>query len=247
MAIIKQLDKRSGITYVYESTSYWDKEKQQPRAKRKLIGRLNPENGEIVPTDGRGKRRDQQNLDTPAKRGPAPVVHTERLFFGATYLFDQIGTKTGVLADLKTCFPATYKQILSIAYYLILEDRNPMFRFKKWSKLHRHPYGEDIPSQRSTEIFQSITEEEKMRFFRLQGKRRAEKEYWAYDSTSVSSYSETMNQVKYGKNKDGESLPQINLALLFGEESGVHRVVEESGAHFFRFGHGVIPRRCVRS
>ena len=30
MAIIKQLDKRSGITYVYESTSYWDKEKQQP-------------------------------------------------------------------------------------------------------------------------------------------------------------------------------------------------------------------------
>lgn len=221
MAIIKQLDKRSGITYVYESTSYWDKEKQQPRAKRKLIGRLNPENGEIVPTDGRGKRRDQQNLDTPAKRGPAPVVHTERLFFGATYLFDQIGAKTGVLADLKTCFPATYKQILSIAYYLILEDRNPMFRFKKWSKLHRHPYGEDIPSQRSTEIFQSITEEEKMRFFRLQGKRRAEKEYWAYDSTSVSSYSETMNQVKYGKNKDGESLPQINLALLFGEESGL--------------------------
>ncbi len=221
MAIIKQLDKRSGITYVYESTSYWDKEKQQPRAKRKLIGRLNPENGEIVPTDGRGKRRDQQNLDTPAKRGPAPVVHTERLFFGATYLFDQIGAKTGVLADLKTCFPATYKQILSIAYYLILEDQNPMFRFKKWSKLHRHPYGEDIPSQRSTEIFQSITEEEKMRFFRLQGKRRAEKEYWAYDSTSVSSYSETMNQVKYGKNKDGESLPQINLALLFGEESGL--------------------------
>ena len=182
---------------------------------------MNPENGEIVPTDGRGKRRDQQNLDTPAKRGPAPVVHTERLFFGATYLFDQIGAKTGVLADLKTCFPATYKQILSIAYYLILEDRNPMFRFKKWSKLHRHPYGEDIPSQRSTEIFQSITEEEKMRFFRLQGKRRAEKEYWAYDSTSVSSYSGTMNQVKYGKNKDGESLPQINLALLFGEESGL--------------------------
>ena len=30
MAIVKQLDKRSGITYVYESASYWDKEKQQP-------------------------------------------------------------------------------------------------------------------------------------------------------------------------------------------------------------------------
>ena len=65
MAIIKQLDKRSGITYVYESTSYWDREKQQPRSKRKLIGRLNPETGEVVPTDGRGKRRNRQSPDNP--------------------------------------------------------------------------------------------------------------------------------------------------------------------------------------
>ena len=60
-----------------------------------------------------------------------------------------------------------------------------------------------------------------MKFFRLQGRRRIEKEYWAYDSTSISSYSEELKQVKYGKNKDGDSLPQINLALLFGEKSGL--------------------------
>mgnify|MGYP003571366664 CR=1 FL=1 len=221
MAIVKQLDKRSGITYVYESTSYWDRDKQQPRSKRKLIGKLDPVTGEIVPTDGRGKHRSQAHPDNPARRGPVPVIHTERLFYGATYLFDQIGKVTGVTADLKACFPSTYKQILSIAYYLILEDQNPLFRFWKWAKLHRHPYGEDIPSQRSSELFQSITEEAKMNFFRLQGKRRVEKEYWSYDSTSISSYSETLKQVKYGKNKDGERLPQINLALLFGEESGL--------------------------
>ena len=221
MAIVKQYDKRSGNTYVYESTSYWDKEKKQPRSRRKLIGRLDPETGNVVPTDGRGKRRSQTHLDNPAKRGPVPVARTERLFFGATYLFDQIGAVTGVTADLKACFPHTYKQILSVAYYLILEDQNPLFRFKKWAALHRHPYGKDIPSQRSTELFQSITEEAKMQFFRLQGKRRAEKEYWAYDSTSISSYSDVLKQVRYGKNKDGEKLPQINLALIFGEESGL--------------------------
>jgi len=55
MSIINQLDKRSGITYVYESISYWDKEKQQPRAKRKLIGKRDPLSGEILSTDGRGK------------------------------------------------------------------------------------------------------------------------------------------------------------------------------------------------
>lgn len=56
MAIIKQYDKRSGITYAYESHSYWDPEKKMTRAKRKLIGRVDPKTGEIVPTDGRNKK-----------------------------------------------------------------------------------------------------------------------------------------------------------------------------------------------
>ncbi len=56
MAIIKQHDKRSGITYAYESHSYWDPEKKMTRAKRKLIGRVDPETGDIVPTDGRNRK-----------------------------------------------------------------------------------------------------------------------------------------------------------------------------------------------
>lgn len=56
MAIIKQYDKRSGITYAYESHSYWDPEKKMTRAKRKLIGRIDPETGDIVPTDGRNRK-----------------------------------------------------------------------------------------------------------------------------------------------------------------------------------------------
>ena len=57
MGIIKQHDKRSGITYVYESVATWDPVKKQSRAKRKLIGRLDPETGEIGPTDGRNRRK----------------------------------------------------------------------------------------------------------------------------------------------------------------------------------------------
>jgi len=56
MAIIYQHDKRTNNTYAYESHSYWDKEKKVTRAKRKLIGRVDPETGEIVPTDGRHKK-----------------------------------------------------------------------------------------------------------------------------------------------------------------------------------------------
>ena len=61
MAIIFQHDKRSNITYAYESQSYWDKEKKMSRAKRTLIGRVDPETGEIIPTDGRGRRNNAKD------------------------------------------------------------------------------------------------------------------------------------------------------------------------------------------
>jgi len=103
----------------------------------------------------------------------------------------------------------------------LTEDKNPLSRFPKWAATHRHPYGKSIPSQRSSELFASISEDARGRFFRLQGNRRIEKEYWAYDTTSISSYSRCLKQVRYGMNKDHEPFPQINLALLFGEESNL--------------------------
>ncbi len=215
MATVFQTDSRSGITYVYESVSRWDKEKKQSRSTRKLIGRVDVETGEIVPTDGRMKG--MRVPKTPVKsRKPTKYV---RLFYGATYLLDAIGNKLGLIEDLRQCFPDTYKEILSLAYYLILEDKNPLYRFEKWGQTHKHPCGEDIPSQRSSEIFSGINEDSTHRFFRLQGRRRAENEYWAYDITTISSYSECLRQIQYGHDKDGDGLPQLKLALVFGEKS----------------------------
>jgi len=219
VAIVYQTDKRSGITYAYQSISHWDKEKKQSRAKRTLIGRVDIKTGEIIPTDG----RNLQTLDekVPVNRGPKTAVLAHRSFYGATYLLDAIGEKVGVTHDLKQCFPNTYRQILSIVYFLILEDSTPLYRFEKWGTLHKHPYGKKITSQRSSELFASITEETKQKFFRLQGKRRCEQEFWAYDTTSLSSYSETLKQVQYGFNKENDRLPQLNVALVFGQESNL--------------------------
>lgn len=219
MAQVRQLDKRSGITYVYESKAYWDKEKRQSRAKRTLVGRLDPATGEVIPTDGRGRRRRDMFPEEAARHAAIPDI--KRRFAGATHLFDSICRTTGVADDLKACFPSDWRALLSIAYYLILEDSNPLSRFGRWSATHVHPFGADIPSQRSSELFASITEARRMEFFRLQAKRRAGDEYWAFDSTSISSYSELLEQVRWGKNKESDQLPQINLALLFGEKSNL--------------------------
>ena len=206
----------NGTEYVFDTDAKWNAEKKYGTHKRTYIGKMI--DGAFVPN----KRyllqcalEEAQNK-TP---GPVPVTVCSRLFCGTTTLFDEIGEKLGITNDLKACFPESWKQILSIAYFLVMEDRNPLSRSPHWAAHHRHPFGKSIPSQRSSELFGSIQEDAKQHFFRLQAKRRMETEYLAYDTTSISSYSTMIKQVRYGKNKDHEQLPQINLALLYGELS----------------------------
>lgn len=70
MAIIKHKDKRTGVTYVYESESYWDKEKKQPRSKRTLIGKVNEETGEIIPTGKVGRKKTGSEEASPSAVNP---------------------------------------------------------------------------------------------------------------------------------------------------------------------------------
>ncbi len=68
-SIIKQFNKQTGITYVYESESYWDKEKKQPRSKRRLIGKIDAETGEIIPTGG-GRKAEPADMGKTARTVP---------------------------------------------------------------------------------------------------------------------------------------------------------------------------------
>jgi transposase len=223
MSIVRQYDKRVGITYVYECKSFRDKDTKKPRSTRKLIGRVDPESGEIVQTDGRMKlakeRKENKEPEEPQPLLSVKSGYSKRYYFGATYLFDQIGKELGITNDLKECFPDTYKMIQSIIYFLILEDKNALYRFDNWALKHKHPYGKEIPSQRSSELFANITEDKIEYFFKLQEKRRIENEYLYYDITTISSFSETIKQIQYGHNKENNKLPQLNLSLIFGQKS----------------------------
>ena len=64
MSISKSYNRQNDTTYVYEVIeNYWDKEKKQSRNKRKLIGKIDPVTGEIVPTSPRRKKKEQTECD----------------------------------------------------------------------------------------------------------------------------------------------------------------------------------------
>lgn len=201
-----------GVAYVYEDYPYWDKQRKQNRHRRVYIGKLG-DDGHFIPN--------KRYLGLKNDFAPLPEGRSRRLYCGVTHLLNEIGRVTGIEADLKASFPDGYKKLLSLAYYLVSESDSPLYRFPRWAHDHWHPFGENIPSQRVSELLGGITESGKLAFFKRQTRRRREREYLAYDTTSVSSMSECIKAVKYGKNKDDEPLPQVNLALVFGEESGM--------------------------
>jgi transposase len=216
-----------GTTYIFERTSYRVPSDDKVHQKRLYLGKLD-EDGQFIPnkqyhaiTDEHKQRIGlKPNTKERITRGrkPASEVFT-RSFYGATYLFDELAQQLGVTSDLKIYFPGTWKQILSIAWYLILEERNSLSRFNKWNKTHRHPYNEDISSPRSSDLFATINENSIQEFFSSQVKRRLETEYLAYDSTSLSTYSKAIALARRGKNKKHDLLDQINLSLVFGQTS----------------------------
>lgn len=74
MAIVKYKN-QSGITYAYESVSSWDPVKKQSRPKRTYLGRVDPETGEIIKTEGKRGR--------PKKKAAAAAVQPDRSLAGA--------------------------------------------------------------------------------------------------------------------------------------------------------------------
>ena len=70
MAIVKSYQRKTDTTYVYESEAYWDPEKKQSRSKRKLIGKIDKETGDIIPTGKRGRPKNAEEQAEPGAEAP---------------------------------------------------------------------------------------------------------------------------------------------------------------------------------
>lgn len=59
--IVKHYDKKTGKTRVYESTPHYDPKTKQSRPKRKYLGTIDPETGELILSSGRRGRTAPSN------------------------------------------------------------------------------------------------------------------------------------------------------------------------------------------
>jgi transposase len=204
--------KPNGTAYLYAVENYWDKEKKQSRNKQVCLGRIDNETGEVIPS-GRKQRAEQ-------RAAAAPSVTASTKVYGPYLLLTKLAKDTGLASALKKSFPDTHEEILSLAFF-IAQKGIALSRCDIWSVSHKHPFDKPIQSQRVSELLQQITENERQHFLSLWLKQLSESELLCYDITSISSYATANEYVRWGHNRDKEKLPQINLAMLFGQQSGM--------------------------
>ena len=195
MYIIEQTIK--GRTYVYEVSSYWDKEKKQSRQKRTYLGKKDPKSGKIIST---------------LKSSSVPV---NSLSLGGIYLVRTIIHQLQLDKVLKEIFPESYKHILYISSFKLLTGE-PLYLYPYWSNTNYLPKESKFESQRISELLFYLGKEEKQveKFFKRWIELNNESSAVMFDITSISSYSENNDLLEYGYNRDNEQIPQVNLGVI---------------------------------
>ncbi len=208
---VEYANKKTGVVYVYESVSYWDKSKKQPRNKRVCIGKRDPTTGDFIPS----KRLSPKQA---AVRDPS-VTAISRVA-GPYLILEQITRQHKIDKLLKKCFHDKWEIMLSLVYFIVHKG-TALSRSEPWSTACLHPFSKSIASQRISELLREISEDERINFLAKWLEHVLEEDYLCYDITSVSSYAKHNEYTHFGYNRDNEMLEQINLAMLFGQKSSL--------------------------
>ncbi len=207
-SITHHQDKKTGAVYRYSVESYWDKEKKAPRNKQIYLGKVDPDTGELIPARRKKKK---------TEKSKEPKTVTARVV-GSYLLLEQLSSKLSLTSLIKKCFGEDALIIMSLVYFLV-EKGLPLSRVETWSQATLHPVEDFISSQSVSELLHNISEDDRQHFFALWMNKILEKDYLCYDITSISSYARNNIYLHWGYNRDGESLEQINLAMLFGQKT----------------------------
>lgn len=210
--------------YLYESVSFRNAE-GKPRNKRVPIGKIDPTTGNPVYKPAYIARMAEQGT-------PVEIPATSMTFsfeqiqcssikdYGAFYLFQSIAESIGLLRVLEATLPNYWQEVFNLACYLI-SSGDPFLYCEDWiNSTECLPVG-SMSSQRISELLMAISADSREAFYQAWCQYRSEQEYLALDITSISSYSNLIEDVEWGYNRDKEALPQINLCMLMGEKSGL--------------------------
>jgi hypothetical protein len=197
--------------YIYERITKYNPEKHFNEViSNHLIGKIPAGKTEMVST--RPHR---------AKTSVPEFASCKRV--GVTDILEWIGRESGVDQDLlHAADRATAEKILSIARYWSANPGKTIPFIEEWQISHDIPYQDGISQDGCYALMKAIGTDAGMRqkFFCARADRMPSKSSIAFDSTTISSYSENQIEARHGYNKNGDGLKCVKLLTQYCLETG---------------------------
>ena len=213
--IIHQVQK-NGDTYVLERRTLYDPEVKYNRVlSTKLISKI--PKGETIPVPTRPKR--SKRSKSVAK---TEIVSAKRTHVGMMDIIDHIGSVSGIDdAVYSSTDIGTAQKIISLARYLLATNGQSLPGIQSWQYNHPLPYEDGISEDVYHNLFVQIGYDERLQqsFFCKRCASLSPGDALAYDSTTISTYSENQIEARYGFNKAHDGLKTIKLLTLYSIES----------------------------
>jgi transposase len=207
---------KNGIEYWYEETPYYDKEKKQIRHKSKYLGRN---------VDGQPVRMRSAPNEVKEKTKTKTLAIKSSFDHGSIFVLQSIMEELNLDHYLDALLPPSeVSMVRALAFNRIIRP-TAMRNVDSWyegTTLALESPEINLTSQRVSELLCRLGESNiPDRFMSQLIEGTGTKNTLIYDITSLSSYSQLINLLEYGYNRDGESLPQINLSLILDKEKGI--------------------------
>lgn len=204
----KRVERRqkNGDIYVYEVTTLYNPVKRyNEHVSSRLLGKKSSTGAELLPT-------------RPRKAPGAAAVTAIRKTVGVTDILEWIGRESCIDDDvLSSADKGTAQKIISIARFWMANPDKTIRRIEEWQINHTIPYqdgmSEDTCYLLMKQLGRDITVSQK--YFQYRASHTLSRASVAVDSTTVSSYSELLNDVRFGYNKDGNGLAAVKMLTLF--------------------------------
>jgi transposase len=207
---------KNGDIYVLErQTIYYPNKKQTKVLSTKLLSKI-PKGSEIPVPTRKKKPNYKKDAIVPMK------ITASRDHIGMMEIIDHIGLTSGIDNDIYfNTDVGTAQKIISIARYLLATNGQSLPGILTWQFNHPLPYEDGISEDIYHDLFVQVGRNESLQqnFFANRCARIKDRAVLAYDSTTISTYSENQIEARYGYNKDEDGLKTIKLLTLYSIET----------------------------
>lgn len=215
---VHQTQKNGDIYVIERQTQYDPVKKYNVVLSSRIVGKIPKGEKKVVST--RPKRPKGEKVSNSS--GSVSAVFASRKKVGMMDIVDHIGKSSGIdEAVYSSTDLGTAQKILSLARYLLATNGQSLPGITAWQYTHPLPYEEGLSEDIYHDLFERVGRDESLMqsFFASRLASMDDTALLAYDSTTVSTYSNQISEARYGFNKAHDGLETIKLLSLYSVES----------------------------